>query len=101
MPEEPVNKSNNPIINLLNRLIRDVKTHRDDQMKNTRRSFFDINKPDNLDTISRKSSRKKGMQRTAFKLPAVPPKIDVKKPSTFSKIGFDLSTKSVGFLEKA
>ena len=100
MPEEPVNKSTNPIINLLNRLIRDVKTHREDQMKNTRRSLFDISRTDNFDTVSRKSGKKKSTQKTAFKLPAVPPKIDFKKPTSFSKIGFDLSTKSVGFLEK-
>lgn len=98
MPEEPVNKSNNPIINLLDRLIRDVKTHRDDKMKLTRRSFFDMSKQDNLDVISRKSSKKKSVLKASCRVSSVPPKLDPRKTPNISKIG--MKTKSVGFLEK-
>ena len=76
MPEAPKNSSSNPIINLLNRLIRDVKIHREEkeQMKSARRSYYDMMKPGDWDLqsiMTRKSSRKKNKKFTV-KLPAVP-----------------------------
>jgi len=85
--------STNPIINLLNRLIRDLETHSEDQeeARNSRRSFYECSRPADWDmkSLMTKRSSKKRSARFVVKLPAVPSRLDFKKLSNQKSINFD------------